>query len=45
MRRRCYRVVRTQGLENHYTSKLALYISLTPEEFSEVLPVACRNGL
>ena len=44
MRRRYYRVVRTKVLENHYTSEPALYISLTPEEFSEVLPVACRKA-
>ena len=45
MRLKCYRVVRAKGLENHYTSEPAQYISLTPEEFSGVLPVACRNGL
>ena len=45
MRRKCYRAVRAKGLENHYTSEPALYISLTLEEFSEVLSVACRNGL
>jgi hypothetical protein len=38
MRRKCYRVVKVKGLENYYTSEPALYISLTPEEFLEVLP-------
>jgi hypothetical protein len=43
MRRKRYRVVREKDLENHYTSEPALYISLTPEQFSEVLPVACSE--
>jgi hypothetical protein len=45
MRRRCYRVVRAKVLENYLISEPALYRSLTPEEFSEDLPVACLTGL